>query len=127
MNALRLLCVGVITIVLTAQASAIDKADKADNAKLIVGKWEVTKEHKDLPVGAVLEFTKDGKMKVSFKKDGMDISVSADYKVEDDKIQYTLKLDVDVKKEPLIIKKLSEKELILEGPDSSKIELKRIK
>src|SRR5580698_8285223 len=43
--------------------------DKPDYAKLIVGKWEVTKaDPGTVPEGAIIEFTKDGMLKASVKK-----------------------------------------------------------
>ena len=46
---------GVAMIVFAATAQAQD-----DNAKKIVGIWEVSKAGGDLPAGSTIEFTKDG-------------------------------------------------------------------
>ncbi|MCE9564681.1 MAG: TIGR03066 family protein [Planctomycetes bacterium] len=124
MNALRLLVTGMIVCVFPFIAQADDKKDKPDNTKLLVGKWEVTKAEKELPVGSVIEFSKDGKMKITAKNK----SVDAVYTVEGDKIEFTLKLgDRDEKKDPLTIKKLSEQELVLSVEKGITFEFKRVK
>ena len=80
MNAMRLLAAGMMVCVLTGSARTEDK--KPDNAKLIVGKWEVTKADKELPVGTVLELGKDGKGKITAKRGGRDDVLEFLYKVE---------------------------------------------
>ena len=47
MNALRLMALGAIMCLLGAAARADEK--KGDNAKLILGKWEVTAAHEGGP------------------------------------------------------------------------------
>jgi uncharacterized protein (TIGR03066 family) len=125
MNAVRLLTVGMVVCVLTPGTWAADDNEKPDNAKLLVGKWEVTRGDKELPVGSVVEFSKDGKMKITIKeKDNID----AVYKVEGDKIQFTLKTgDTEEKKDPLTIKKISEKELVVETKKGQSYEFKQVK
>jgi uncharacterized protein (TIGR03066 family) len=125
MNTLRLLLAGLIFVVVTAQSKAVEEKDKADNAKLLLGKWEVTKSAMGPPVGALLEFSKDGKAKAIIKKDGKEESRDAEYTVEGDKI--SIGKAGDAKKETITIKKISETELTLEGPDKDILELKRIK
>src|ERR1700749_4091012 len=98
-----LMAVGMALCVLTAGAGADDKEKKADKAKLIVGKWEVTKASRELPVGAGLEFLKDGKFTVTLKEK----SASGTYKIADNKLQITIG---DDNKAPVTIKKLSKKE-----------------
>ena len=128
MNTLRLLSLATMVCVLTVGARAEDKTEKPDNAKLIVGKWEVTKADKEMPVGAVIEFGKDGTMKITAKTGGKEQSVDAVYKVEGDQVQFTLKLpDREEKKEPLTIKKLSEEELVLDMEKGRSVEFKRVK
>lgn len=126
MNALRLLATGMMICVLAVSTQADDKKEKLDNAKLLVGKWEVTKADEDLSVGSVIEFSKDGKMKITAKNDGKKEIFNAIYKVEGDKIQFTLKLDgEDEKKDPLTIKKISDQELVLEARKRKFFEFKR--
>ncbi len=56
-----------------------------DHAKKIVGKWVVDKSE-DLPDGATVEFTKDGKLTVVAKADGKELKLEGTYKIEKDKI-----------------------------------------
>src|SRR4029077_17435782 len=72
MNTLRLLAVGAIACLIGAGARA---EEKIDHAKLIVGKWEVSKaDEGTVPPGSIIEFTKDGKLKLSGKKDAADVA-----------------------------------------------------
>src|SRR5262245_3195877 len=67
MNVLRLLVAVAVACALAVGARADEK--KADNAKLLVGTWEVAKaDQGTVPVGSTVEFTKDGKMKVTHKQ-----------------------------------------------------------
>jgi uncharacterized protein (TIGR03066 family) len=128
MNVLRMLAVGAIVCVTAIGKAADDPKEKPDNARLLVGKWEVTAAKKELPVGAVLQFSKDSKMKITISEGGMDMNTDAVYKVEADKIHFTLKLDgKEEKKDPLTIKKISETVLILEADRGITFELKRVK
>jgi uncharacterized protein (TIGR03066 family) len=125
---LRLTLAGMIAVIVTVQVGAVEKAEKPDYAKLIVGKWEVTKVGPegvtDLPMtGAVYEFSKEGKMKVTAKKDGKDDSHELDYKIIDNQLQ---PFAGEKKGPPSIIRKITDKELILEGKGTIKIEFKRI-
>jgi uncharacterized protein (TIGR03066 family) len=76
-----------------------------------------------------MEFRKDGTMRITAKKDGQEVTVNAVYKVEGEKIQFTLKEDgKEEKKPPLTIKKISDQELVLEAKDGlTTFELKRMK
>jgi uncharacterized protein (TIGR03066 family) len=105
--------------------------DRPDNTKLIMGKWEVTKGDKsNFPVGCVFEFDKGAKLKFIAKEDGKEEDFEGTYKVEGSELQLALKYGKKERKLPLlVIKKISEKELVL-APKAGKgdaIELKRIK
>ena len=90
MNAARLLAIGAIVCLAASFAAADDK--KADNAKLIVGKWEVTKaDEGTVGVGAVVEFSKDGKMKVT----GGDMTIEGTHKVTGDKVTISFTGTID--------------------------------
>jgi uncharacterized protein (TIGR03066 family) len=103
-----------------------DKKDKPDYAKLIVGKWEITKTDfgKGL-TGSVVEFRQDGTMKSTVKTDGKQEELFASYKVEGDKLHITRTLPTPKGPKPTeeetcttTIKKLTETELIIdEGKD----------
>src|SRR5262245_2688024 len=100
MYATRMLAVGMIVCVLGAVAHADEKKDtaKKDYAKLLLGKWEATKAAEGtLPVGAVVEFTKDGKLKMTFKMGDQEVNFDATYKVEGNKFTMTMKMgDVEM-------------------------------
>jgi uncharacterized protein (TIGR03066 family) len=103
-----------------SQAAA--KKEPSNNEK-IVGVWEVTKSA-DAPPGAVFEFTKDGKMKISFKANDKDMSMEMNYKVEGDTITAT---GPDGKAEPAKIKKLTDSELAIEDAKGKVDEYKKKK
>jgi uncharacterized protein (TIGR03066 family) len=135
MNVLRLLSIATLLSSLTVSAWADGEKDKPDNAKLIVGKWELSKVEndprgfsKDFPLGSLIEFSKDGKMKVTVKKDGKEESETMLYKVEGDKIRVTQKKgDKEEELAPLTIKKIAEQELVWEDKKQVVFEFKRLK
>lgn len=108
MNVLKLLA-AVTVVALLAPAA---RADEKDYPKLIVGKWELTKvEEGGLPKGTVIEFTKDGKIELTIKKDDTDAKIEGTYKVEGDKFSVALKVGDDERKQTITIVKLTETEL----------------
>src|SRR5262245_18617556 len=128
MNALRLTVAAALAaaVALTAGVRAEDKEEKKDNAKLLVGTWEVTKSFDKGPaIGATVEFTRDGKVKVKAKVEDKDVQREGTYKVEGDKLTLAMK-DRD-SKTILSIKKISDKELVTENDDKKSVELKRKK
>jgi len=109
---------------------ADDKKERPDYAKLIVGRWEVTKTNNAFltPIGSVFEFTKSGMVKTTIKRDGEeDISVGT-YKVEKEKLHLTFEKD---EKDPVKIKEMTERRLVLDvsTKENTKqvVELKRLK
>ena len=83
MNVLRLLVAGAVVCALTVGAGVDEK--KADNAKLLVGTWEVVKADQGTAwAGSAVEFAKDGKMTVTHKKDGKEEKGEGIYRVEGD-------------------------------------------
>src|SRR5262245_21332833 len=75
-------------VVFVGFASAQDK--KVDAAKL-VGKWEVTKSETAGLKGAVVEFTKDGKLTVAAEIEGTKREFTGTYTVDGDKLTVKLK------------------------------------
>lgn len=125
MNVLRMLAIGAIVCLLGASARA---EDKVDYAKLIVGKWEVSKANPGtLPEGTVIEFTKDGKLKIAAKKDDMEVSFEGTYKVEKDTFTYKLKIGDEEKSETITITKISEKEMTTKNKEDKVVELTKKK
>lgn len=112
---------------MVAGAMADDK--KPDNAKLLIGKWELVKvKNEKLPTGfsATVDFDKNGKVKYAVSIDGKDTIKDAAYKVEQENI--ILSSDKQDRKDGrLTIKKLTEKELIVEDEEKKTLEYQRKK
>ncbi len=126
MNAMRLLAVGAIVCLVASFAGADEK--KGDYAKLIVGKWEVSKsEDKGPPKGSIIEFTKDGKVHVAFERDGNKESHEGTYKVDGDKFTVTHKEGDQEKTMDITINKLDATTLNITDKDGHAIELMRKK
>ena len=88
-----------------------------DNAKKIVGMWEITKAGGDLPAGTTIEFTKDGKLNAVIKADGMEVKLDGTYKVEKDKLTVKIKVADQNIEETATIKKLTDDALEIEDKD----------
>jgi uncharacterized protein (TIGR03066 family) len=86
---MRTVAMVVMAMGLFGTASSVRGAD--DNKELIVGTWEIAySDAKDIPVGTKLEFTKDGKVNLTLKVDGKDVTVDAGgYKLEKETITLT--------------------------------------
>jgi uncharacterized protein (TIGR03066 family) len=124
----RLLVAGMVVCELVASTGTADKSEKSDAAKLLIGKWQTTKDHKEAPVGTVIEFTKDRKMRVTLKEGRKEENIEGVYALEDDRIQYTLKLGgKDEKKAPITIRRITAEQLVLKAKEGDPLELKRIK
>jgi uncharacterized protein (TIGR03066 family) len=109
MNAVKLLAVCTFAIVIGAGA----RAEDSDLSKLLVGKWVVTKSEEGAPpVGTVAEFTKDGKLKVTMKKDDKDATMEGTYKCEAKKFVCTFKINDKEQTMTHDVSKISDKELI---------------
>ena len=126
MNAMRMLAVGIVVGLLTAGARA---EEKPDNAKLIVGVWEITKSDEGgPPVGATVEFTKDGKMKMTAKMGDQEVKMEGTYKVDGNKFNFTLKMGDNEHSDTITIKKLTKTEMFTEHMDGKvTVDLKRKK
>lgn len=114
------LMLGVLVLAGTSRA-------QDDNAKKIVGKWEITKAAGGAPVGSIIEFTKDGKMSAAIKIEGMEIKLEGTYKLEKDKLEVKLKTPDMTIEETLTIKKLTDDAMELEDKDKKTDELKKVK
>jgi len=125
MNALKWL--GVAAMVVVVSASARSEDDKTDYAKLIVGKWEVTKSDEgSVPAGALIEFTKDGKLKATIKKGGEEENVEGTYKVVKNTFEVTIGGDGG-KMQTITISKINDKEMVIKDKDDKVVELKKTK
>jgi len=125
MNLLKLLAAGLVVGLL---ASAVRADDKADNAKKVVGKWELTKvESGGLPQGTIIEFTKDGKVKVTAKKDDADFNLEGTYKVDGDTLTVTMKAGEEERKQTITIVKLTDSEMHTKNEQGKMAELTKKK
>lgn len=123
MNALRMFA---IVAVIGLLGSAARSDEKPDYAKLIVGKWEVSKaDAGTLPTGSTIEFTKDGKVKLSAKKDDADFNIEGTYKIEKDTVSVTAKLGDVERTNAITITKISEKELHVKDKEGKVVEFKK--
>ena len=125
MNTMRLLMAGFVVVALT---SNVRSEEKKDNTKLLIGAWEVTKADEGaLPVGSVIEFAKDGKVKVTAKRGDKESTAEGTYTVAGDKLTVTLKHDDKEDKHAITIKKLTETEYVTENEKGKTATFKRKK
>jgi uncharacterized protein (TIGR03066 family) len=106
-------------VLLSGAARADDKTDK------LLGKWEAIKG--DIPAKSTAEFTKDGKVKVSFKSEGMTESKEGTYKLDADTLKLTRKDGGKERTESFKVKKLTDKELVLTDKRDKEIVFKKVK
>jgi uncharacterized protein (TIGR03066 family) len=129
MDVLRLLSAWIVVCPLAVCARAEDRKENLDRAKLLVGKWDVTRGIRDVPAGSTIEFGTDGKMEITLRDSDQvtEERRNAVYKVKGDSIEYTMKLDPRKEEDPreVTIKKISERELVLEFDKDHTVELKR--
>lgn len=88
MKALLAVAFGFAVFALAGHAGA-----KADDTPKLLGKWEVTKSTGDTPVGAIVEFAKDGKLTVTVSNDGKDVKLDGTYKLDGKKLAVKLTLN----------------------------------
>lgn len=112
MKTLSVAVLGVLMVAFAGTARAED-----DNAKKIVGMWELSKSGGDLPVGTVIEFTKELKLTATIKMDGNEMKLEGTYKIEKDKLTVKIKIMQDTIDETATIKKLTDDTLEIEDKD----------
>ena len=123
MKAVSAILIGLGLVALGGPLGADDKDDKKDAAKKIVGKWEVVKGSQPIPPGSVIEFTKDGKLKLTIN----DMTLEGTYTVEKDQLKSKLTVGGQTAEDTDTIKKLTDDELDLENTDKLTLNLKRKK
>jgi uncharacterized protein (TIGR03066 family) len=107
-----------------------EKEKEKPNPEKLVGKWKLTKTSGEFPKdgGAVVEYTKDGKMTITLTVGDNTIEMKGKYKLDKHKIDYTVKLpNGEDKSEILTIKKLTDGELVTTDPEDIKEEFERVK
>jgi uncharacterized protein (TIGR03066 family) len=124
MKPLQLLLTAGLVLGLAAAGRAEEKKDDKANKDKIVGTWVLEKPEKPkgLPVGSTIEFTKDGKMKVSAKVEGKDINIEGTYSVDGDKLKTTGQgPDGKEQTDTDTITKLTDKELVIKDSKSDEL------
>lgn len=124
MRVLSVIVLGAAALGLTRAAAA---DGKADHAKKIVGKWEVTKSQGDEPVGSMMEFTKDGKCTFSARLGDKDVTLDGTYTIDKDQLTVELTVAGKAAKDVDTIKKLTDDDLELENKAKKVTVLKRKK
>jgi len=91
---MRTLCVAAACALLLTAGSALRAADK--NKDLIVGKWEAERNGAKI----VVEFTKDGDMKMKVEKGGQTFDAAGKYKfIDDDNVELEMTAQGQTKKD----------------------------
>ncbi len=106
-------CVALALAAPSRAADAKNAKDAKTSKEKIVGVWEVVKSE-DAPPGATVEFTKDGKMIVTVKKDNQTEKIEGTYSVDGDSLTSVLKAEGQEHKQTVTIKKVTDKELLVE-------------
>jgi uncharacterized protein (TIGR03066 family) len=98
--------------------------DKPDYARMILGKWEVTKGVQEtVPEGSTIEFMEDGKLKAAFKIDDTLFPFQSTYTLDGD----NLKTKTGEKEGfALTIVKISEMEMSTKDRNGKEVMLKRL-
>ena len=122
---MKSLFAGVLGVAVVCFAQTARGQD--DNAKKIVGVWELAKAGGELPAGSTVEFTKDEKLIAAFKVEGMEVKLEGTYKVDKEKLTVKLKLADQSIEETATIKKLTDDALELEDKDKKVDVFKRKK
>jgi len=124
MKLLQLLLAAGLLVGLTSVCRAEDKKDDKTNKEKIVGTWVLEKpdKPKNIPPGTTIEFTKNGKLKLSAKVDGKDINIEGTYSVDGDKLKTTGQgPDGKEQTDTDTITKLTDKELVIKDSKSDEL------
>jgi uncharacterized protein (TIGR03066 family) len=125
MNVLRLVGTGVIACLLAVGNWA---ADETENAKMVVGKWNVVKASPGtFPLGTVLDLSKDDKVKVIGKRDGKEFNHEGTYKVDGAKVILTVTVNGEKQKHVLTVTKINDADMVTDHLGGGTIEFKKEK
>ncbi len=124
MIAVRMAVLGFALLGLVAGLSRADDK-KESNKEKIVGKWQLVKSETETPPEAMMEFTKDGKLKISFKAGEKTITLDGTYEIDGDKISVKMKVGDEEKKDSGTIKTLTDKSLVIVDTKGKADEYKR--
>ncbi len=99
---------------------------KVNYAKMLVGKWEITKaDPGTVPPGSVVTFTKDGKIQVTGKKDDKEVTMEGKYTVEDNTFTIVFKNGDEEHKQTITITKMTKTEMSTKDKDGKVVEAKK--
>jgi uncharacterized protein (TIGR03066 family) len=125
---MKLVKFGALAAVLCVLAGVSTAQDKVDYAKMIVGKWQVSKaDAGTVPEGTLIEFTKDGKMKIKGKKGEEELTLEGKYKVKDNTFTMSLDIGGETKSRTITITKISKTAMSTKDDDGKEVELTREK
>ena len=119
-------------LLFTASSQAQDEPKDKGNAEKLVGTWQLVKSDQEIPedLKFFVDLTADGKMAIRVEMKGTKegLTMKGKYKVDGNKIDYTITTpDGEKKQEILTIKKLTDTDLVTVDPDGVKEEFKRVK
>jgi uncharacterized protein (TIGR03066 family) len=114
-----------LAVLLCVAGGAFARQD--DNAKKIVGTWEVTKSEVPALTGAVVEFTKDNKLVITVKAKDKEVKVEGTYKVEKDKLMTKITFNNKTEEDTDDIVKLTDDALELRDKDKKVTTFKKKK
>lgn len=113
-----------VALALLNPTTVQDKKEDKIDAKLLIGKWEPEMKP-DQVESMSIEYTKDNKMKVAIKVQGMDLNFEGTYKVDGNKLSFEMNVQGEERKEKRTIVKLTEKEMVTN--DEAKSEERKFK
>lgn len=119
---MKAICAAVLGVAVVVSAGSV----RADDAAKLVGKWEVTKSGGEVPVGSLVEFTKDGKMTANVTLDGKELKLTGTYALTGEKLKVNLTLN-EQKIDHEFTVKFKDDELTLEDADKKVDTLKKKK
>ena len=126
MKMFRIVLAAFVVAGLGSAAMAAD--EKADVKKLIVGKWESVKaDEGTLPKGSTVEFTADGKLKVTAKKNDKDESFEGTYTVDGSSFTFKMTIEGQEFSQKITVKKISATEMDTENPEGKNVSFKKKK
>src|SRR6478672_10289801 len=101
--------------ILAAVAAALLFVGTTPAADKVDGKWELTKSSDETaPKGAMVEFTKDNKVTITFDANGKEVKLEGTYKVDGEKLTVKLSLPGGKDNEDTdTIKMLTDEKLVL--------------
>jgi uncharacterized protein (TIGR03066 family) len=115
-----------IAITLLAGLIAFSSAISQDEAKKIVGTWQVSKSD-DAPQGASITFTDKGKLTISIKAEGKEFNVNGSYELKGKKLLTKIEFNGKEKSDELEITELTDDKLVTKDSKGKIDEFKKVK